>query len=327
MLEHIKKNGTAIYTCPTANANTQRVAIYKGHPFHVWVSRGIDASLHADDFYWGDVRTTLSDDITKMMLTAPQDATIYLTPGLARELSQSKRASPYAAQLTSRFVLAGAQIPVDASVVYYFDKAKGDSGLDYVLVEKTSTGKLAEWNYETKKINILTEFARRAPAYIEDSTLTRVFQELVNDIFRHEAVHAAGDASEDNAIAASLAYFRRNSSEIVSLHNWLFRFGVELDGNYMTQIKKLEEELSLSLNSVLQGYMHQGKIAWSEFEDRLSEFRTHDISVEYKPRLQGFFIFLAEKTVSLSRQLSASVPSYRAVGGWKSFQEQLGGFA
>jgi len=90
LLLYIKENNIAIYTCPTANVNSQRIALYRGHPFYLWLQMGIEVLLNADDFYWGNVRTSLSDDIAKMMLAAPQgEKGRIFVPAAAKEISRS----------------------------------------------------------------------------------------------------------------------------------------------------------------------------------------------------------------------------------------------
>ncbi|HUW23026.1 MAG TPA: 2-phospho-L-lactate transferase CofD family protein [bacterium] len=90
LLQYIRDNGIEIQTCPTANTNTQKIAMYRGHPLHQWIIKGNRVSINADDFYWGNVRTTLSDDIAKMMLSAPLHTGItIITPKRAKEISRA----------------------------------------------------------------------------------------------------------------------------------------------------------------------------------------------------------------------------------------------
>jgi len=95
LLRYIREHDIEIHTCPTANINSQKIRLYKGHPFHVWLKRGIKASLNADDFYWGNVRTTLSDEIAKMMLTAYEiGEDVVLTPRFAQQISSPNQMLP-----------------------------------------------------------------------------------------------------------------------------------------------------------------------------------------------------------------------------------------
>jgi len=118
LLVYLRENNIEIHTCPTANTNSQRIAMYRGHPLHQWLIRGNKVSINVDDFYWGSVRTTLSDDIAKMMLAAPvRKDTVILTPQVAQHISQSASspASPDRdrVQLTKQVLLRQAQKLLD----------------------------------------------------------------------------------------------------------------------------------------------------------------------------------------------------------------------
>ncbi|NQT90668.1 MAG: hypothetical protein HQ558_05390 [Candidatus Omnitrophica bacterium] len=101
LLGRLRQMHIEIHTCPTGNTNTQRIAMYKGHPLHQWLKMGNRFSINADDFYWGKVRTTLSDDIAKMLLSAPLNGgRTFLSTQIALDISQSAR--PSAAKASSQ---------------------------------------------------------------------------------------------------------------------------------------------------------------------------------------------------------------------------------
>jgi len=90
LLRYLREKEIEINTCPTVNSNTQNMSIYRGHPLHQWIRRGNKVAISTDDLYWNEMRTTLSDDITKMMLAAPQGSEFpILTPALAMEISRA----------------------------------------------------------------------------------------------------------------------------------------------------------------------------------------------------------------------------------------------
>lgn len=94
LLRCLREGDVEIQTCPTSNANTNKVARYRGHPLYQWILRGNRVSINADDLYWGNVPTTLSDDIAKMILAAPEQNKIpILSITKAMEISKGTDAS------------------------------------------------------------------------------------------------------------------------------------------------------------------------------------------------------------------------------------------
>lgn len=61
-----------VRACPTVNTRSEKIPLYREHPFFRWVEEGINATLHVDDLFWHGTGTTLSYDFTKMLLAAPE---------------------------------------------------------------------------------------------------------------------------------------------------------------------------------------------------------------------------------------------------------------
>ncbi|MCX5667259.1 MAG: hypothetical protein NTY34_02980, partial [Candidatus Omnitrophica bacterium] len=96
LLGDLKTRGLEINTCPTINCMSQKISLYKGHPLHQWIVKGNKVSINADDLYTS-IPTTLSDDIVKMMLTAPERSDgRFLSPAMAREISAPRGAGSLA---------------------------------------------------------------------------------------------------------------------------------------------------------------------------------------------------------------------------------------
>jgi hypothetical protein len=206
----LNANSSIIYNAVrealNATERTCHVDVFrKGMHIKVWVPFGVDAKAYdkkpfEDNTHSFEAMRALPNHMADNA-TSKQEAIAELTAGT----NQQQAPLPYPAHLKDEYIKPDAA-KTGEELVKYLDQAKEIFGIDYELVGSTTSGNIAEWNQSTHRIDILKDLIARAPPYRAGTRETFAFQVIINDIFRHEQVHANGDVNEDHARCKHLIF-------------------------------------------------------------------------------------------------------------------------
>jgi len=105
---------------------------------------------------------------------------------------------------------------------------------DFIFVDKTKSGKVADLETIKGKVAILKWLAARAPPFGK-SEESRLFQILINDLLRHELSEFAG-GSHQKAIEISITHFKNHPLELTKFIKALEYFGIRLDKEYLNRL-------------------------------------------------------------------------------------------